>query len=1243
MPLLTELASKVRRTGEKWSKGATTTPHQMDQGEWDAVVAPVFRQDEGLDLSRIETMEDVERLQHAFLNGNQDAVNVAKSRSLDVTKARIRKEVLKDLQDWGLSEDEALAAWTAKHVPKPVVTRLDNTDLVEQANRRLVGAVDEAKGYQARLDIGEVPDPVIQDLAEASHMSYKDILQRLRSKTWNAETMFRAITMTRQINHNIIEKVKALPRKADGNVNFEAIAPETKIALLQASHIAAALHIQVQGAKSEAGRVLRIVQVANQQKTMAELRVKAGDTTQSVSDAVSNIYEKRGVTIDQQLMSIIDVVEHNPSNIGRQVVDLSRATSFEMLTQMSYNNMLGSFRTDGVNIGSNFLVGLLENIATIQGGLAGGVARTYSRAVGRARPGSTGGVDPDTSIPFGANDGLTLSAGLRQMVMTLHASFEAAYFAGKVLIDRKPPVRYAGDPTKPRTVQSAAEKFHGTQEGVITVDSLKALVGKKPDPNAPLAPDSLPKRVTDAALDLATRHAPILLASEDAFFKTIWYRATIQEMAVSEGMKQGLRGRELRRYVRDIQFDPQSQAPHLHQEAVRRAQEYTFTEGPGFIGQRVSDLLYNLPGGGRYTRIAEFLGRVVVPFYNILNNLVKYAIHTTTETQVIQEVGTQGWRGLNAIRRIFGADPADAPANVAMGKFSRGLHSPNPRERDYYWGKALLGAELTLMGIMFSREGMILGGDDARAWVDNAKAEKRRIRYTPGEGEYMLVIPWSVLDPENQYKGVYHDGHDMAYLIDRYDPMGAYLANAAALGQASEAHTAGDSEARNAMFLKSIYSVGSKMTDATFTKNVLTFWEAFVPAHPDTSRFGENQIPRAMKWLAQNTTRFVPVAGHNFTKDLRNAEDPYMRGTDPKLWKIETGPDGQTMVRIRPTDVTDHFVLYAENLNNMLKARVPADLAESVTGVRYGSVELAKKTDFWGDDRRYPKHVGDGGMYWNNVKTEERQHNQQRLIDAKVFTEDEVKSAMGLRGLRFGLAKTRYDQEMTDAQLERATAERTRWLKFLEVGGLYAEFERLGWHPSRHPQFIMAGETRIPLTEEQMYDFVKIINGKGDEVGLPEAWAADHPNDPYSEVENRPGNEELFTRVRNFMETPRYQNAADHEADAMEGKENKPALLQAFITKARRGPQGSAIDDGLPTGDHDYGGAYRGLLILHPELREAVDLAKTASHRKKQGIATERLEGRIAQELPREDAPFWEELTTTLDNTIERIGSWWEE
>ena len=120
--------------------------------------------------------------------------------------------------------------------------------------------------------------------------------------------------LMKNINDTLAAKIRALPRDPKtGLVSLDQIDPAEKIALLQASHIAAAINIQIRGAESEAGRVLRMVGLAKKSgANMEAILAKGGDMTVSPAKAAGQIFERKGVSVDEQLSALINVVEENP-------------------------------------------------------------------------------------------------------------------------------------------------------------------------------------------------------------------------------------------------------------------------------------------------------------------------------------------------------------------------------------------------------------------------------------------------------------------------------------------------------------------------------------------------------------------------------------------------------------------------------------------------------------------------------------------------------------------------------------------------------------------------------------------------------------------------------------------------------------------------------------------------------------------------------------------------------------------
>ena len=1103
MSILSFLGKQARaRRAEKWGglRGeARIGAERLEKEQWREKVSKVFRGEEDFDFEAVEDIEDIELLVDGFLAQNKEAVAAARSRNTTTYLQRIRDNTILVFEESGLTPAQAARFYeTGSLDDLPDALRLELTEsgaldmLVE--TRRM--ALYDAEQTTQKLATGVVPDDVVEkDLAQEIGLTVEDIIKRKEGGVWNPETMVRAHIIMARMNEAIRQKVQALPRTAQGIVDLGAVSEAEKVTLLRAAHIAAAINMQVRGAVSEAGRVLRSVATARRAgrgSADAMLQGQTSDIRVSPAMAEMNGYGLDAATPELQLQNLITIAEQRPSMIGKQLADNVRVGGDDMALRLMYGNLLGSAATHSLNILGNFTIGVIENLIHWHAGAVGAIERMGTGPFIK-RYGAEGGVDPLTKVPYGPNDGEAWNAGLVQLIMVMKTIPEAMSMAAWSLRKRRSPEVFNLKPGGgQRTDPQAGEKF-GHTEGVITLNNLHKLQRQYTGIGPETIQENAGTKVADAVLDYSSGYSIIGLGAEDAAYKVLWYRSKVFALAMNEGRGHGLSGKELRAYVRNIEHDPMSQAPHIHTQAVEWSQYGTLTEAPGQFGEKLYELLYQWKNAeGKSARFGRVLGKIVMPFFTILNNATKYLVHLSSPAHLLQLGATGAGRMVQSWKRLrTGKMPEDAP--YAFGKVARGLSHPNPAIRDYYAGKVLVGIELMALTTWLAYEGMILGGEDVRAYVDRAKAEKRRIRYTPGEGEYLLVIPWTLLDPEGQWKGTLHDGKDMAYHIDRYEPLGGIVAQGASW--ANYLYTVQEegglsAEAFDMLFASSL-AIGEKMLDQGWALGALDWVNALQGKHSD-DRPGQ-RVPQVARLLAKSGHTFTPIFGSGALRPIAKGKDVVVdpifvdpvhprRGTRVPSSRLVDDGKGHKVLRPRPTDAPDIFGLIRDNWNmGMQKADAPWT---------EGRAALALQPNQMGGSLQEPAHLGPGGAYWNHIKIEPRPYDLGPLVEQGVFTEEEVTRPVGLRKLKFGKPPDFFlgIPNVPQADLDTAATEAVRWRKFIDLTNPYAEYERLAWGPPEWPRYISNGVGQIELTDAQYYDYVQLLTGFPDKTGIPELW-----------------------------------------------------------------------------------------------------------------------------------------------------------
>src|SRR5690606_12200374 len=107
----------------------------------------------------------------------------------------------------------------------------------------------------------------------------------------------------------------------------------------------------------------------------------------------------------------------------------------------------------------------------------------------------------------------------------------------------------------------------------------------------------------------------------------------------------------------EIMQDPQVAAPDIHLGAIDQMREQTFTAPAGPTATK-------LRGFFQEAKIGDFpAGRIVVPFFNVINNITKYAASRTPGLALIN-------KNSKTFQDLFSGDPARR--QLVMGKWATG-------------------------------------------------------------------------------------------------------------------------------------------------------------------------------------------------------------------------------------------------------------------------------------------------------------------------------------------------------------------------------------------------------------------------------------------------------------------------------------------------------------------------------------------------------------------------------------------
>lgn len=210
-----------------------------------------------------------------------------------------------------------------------------------------------------------------------------------------------------------------------------------------------------------------------------------------------------------------------------------------------------------------------------------------------------------------------------------------------------------------------------------------------------------------------------LLMGEDEFFKAIAYRQEINALAMRQGLKEGLGGRELAERIVDLKSNP---TEAMREAAGAFAEKQTFTNPLGTAGQGVQQAVQNFPGA-----------RYIVPFIRTPANLIKYA----------------------ADRSVFAPLFKEARENLSGAN--------GPIARDNQIARITLGTTVSATAAYMAADGTITGGGPA-------DPQKRALLRATGWQPYSVKIgdtyySYARIEPLGMLFGVAAD------MVEMYDTL----------------------------------------------------------------------------------------------------------------------------------------------------------------------------------------------------------------------------------------------------------------------------------------------------------------------------------------------------------------------------------------------------------------------------------------------------------------------------------------
>ena len=769
---------------------------------------------------------------------------------------------------------------------------------------------------------------------------------------------------------------------------------------------------QVMGARAELGRSFRILR-----------EMKNGfDQIQDEDKALQAVFDSIGgkELNERKLEALYGIIENNENSVARATRQLNLASTRDMLFQVYYNNLLSGIDTHMVNLGAGVVLQHFHHLARFAGGTKGSVNKMLNKQY----------------------KGLTFKQALAGYYGYMQSMIDGTrVFASSLLTGRS------------IDTFSKVPIDDSISGGKITVRNLtynsagkvNKRLRERLEEDPTFLNDNAFTQGADAILDVSTRYAPRFMRAADDMLKFIFYRSELHTYAYNKAMQEVENGviadKDFSLRVKEIINDPIKQAPDIRMKALDAARDTVLQRRLDKFGSAIYGVLKeqaNVPGSAVWGTALK----VIMPFFGTLYNLTKVGVELTPVLNL----------GL---------------ASMPGSKLNTMLKSGNQMERDMAIGHLIASHGMVFMSVLAAQNGYVKGGDP----VFSSKRDAQALKFMKtGPDEFSIVVPWSRIDPDGEYKGVIHDGKDRSYQINRLDPAGQWLALGYNIAQMGEAEENEISEA----VVRAILSVGEKTLSSSFAVNIADTIEIFTDDYGtgDPSNFTRKLI----KWGARNVNNFIPTSSRmrmNINKlgDIDEEGNLIARSGDlPDIFTVEDPDDGQIKIFVDNGDGTYEMIDKPSGVVESGKDMINAFNFElqNELNKRKDRDELQQSVDWWGRDATEDPRVGPGGVIYSPVKYRDMEWNTQDLIDSNIFSEDDVKKTVPL------LHKN--EQFDTIANL-RTEDGKPLFNNILNIVGVAGEFERLSYGPSNHPAYISIRGQRIKLNREQHNDYKKMING----------------------------------------------------------------------------------------------------------------------------------------------------------------------
>lgn len=668
-------------------------------------------------------------------------------------------------------------------------------DLINKVSEVYADPINKAKRGVQTFDETQIK----ADLSRQMGFNVETILKRPDGSTWNAEQMKAArdifvgeATKTRQLAEAI---------KQPGGDSQEAL-----FAFRRQLAVLSAVQMQIKGAQTEAARSL------SQFRMTAKSPIEASVNIREMLDQ-SGGHDVNSTMVD----AFLNAVQNGPADAAARFAHQAQAvTTSDMLYEAWINSLLGSPVTHIVNVSGNALA-TAQGVVERYGAAAYGAGeRTVLRMMGRDAQGGVGMSEAN--------------AYARGMAFGVWDSLRAAGKAFKT-----------GQGTDMFQKLGYGDKI--TAQNINQLPIAKSIAGR-------LGKDELLKTNSTMALfadrlgEYYYRLPGRFLMAEDEFFKTLTYRAELNAQSAREAMSLDMNPAQAAARRAEILDDPQVAAPNIHLASIDNAREFTFTQPAGEFASQFQKTL----NSGKIGDVP--VGRVVIPFFNVINNITKF-------------VGsrTPGFALLNPNSKTY-----------------KDLFSGDPAKRQLVMGKWATGGAIGGWAAWMNQNGEMTG-----RLSDNPKIRKQM--QMQGKQPYAVRVPM----PDGTYKMAQYN---------RLEPIGMIMGIAATTSEVLN-HVDSEEE-QQSIVIAATSAILPYLEDKSFFKGATDFANALFPQYGD-----DDARAKAMGDYFIGLGASVPGAllgpaapGTPLSRWARKeiAGDETVRGNKPNPYKIAKDKDGEDIL-----------------------------------------------------------------------------------------------------------------------------------------------------------------------------------------------------------------------------------------------------------------------------------------------------------------------------------------------------------